>query len=529
MFETKRLILRAWRDSDIPAFAAMNQDPKVMAFFPATLNSDATKALVKRIREHFNTHGFGLFAVEIKATGELIGFVGLMIPTFSAHFTPCVEIGWRIASAYWKQGYATEAAKMVLHLAFEQYGLKEVVAFTAAVNLPSIAVMKKIGLQHDPRDDFDHPKLVKTHPLSRHVLYRLSAKNLQNRDAILIESYNPEWPKLAAIEICKLKTRLNLPWVVGIQHIGSTAIPDLSAKPILDLAIGVIDLEASKALIPILREEDYVFWEDNPDQSKLFLVKGMPPFGEKRSHHIHVMPITHHDWLLRPLFRDYLLTHLKAKQAYADLKLRLAAEYQSDREAYTNSKTSFIRDINLKAVKPQLHFKPLGVTDFPLLLKWLEEPHVKAWWDQGITWTPALIAKKYAPYTKEYQRDQGVKKPIYAYLALIDAVPIAYVQFYPARDFKPDNPLDTKTMPKSLAALDIYIGEPSFLNKGFAPMLLKKFLLKQVKPLFTHCLVDPAIQNTSAIRAYEKAGFKMIETSSRSTCWMLADLGYSIA
>ena len=138
MFETKRLILREWRDSDIPVFAAMNQDPKVMEFFPATLSLDETKGLIERIRQHFKTHGFGLFAVELKATGEFIGVVGLMTPTFEAHFTPCVEIGWRIASAHWKQGYATEAAKMVLQLALEKYGLKEVVSFTAAVNLAGV-------------------------------------------------------------------------------------------------------------------------------------------------------------------------------------------------------------------------------------------------------------------------------------------------------------------------------------------------------------------------------------------------------
>ena len=507
MFETKRLILREWKDTDIAPFAAMNQDPKVMEFFPATLSLDETKNLIERIRQHFKTHGFGLFAVELKATGEFIGFVGLMIPTFEAHFTPCVEIGWRIASAHWKQGYATEAAKMVLHLALEKYGLKEVVSFTAAVNLPSIAVMKKIGLQHNPQDDFDHPRLDKAHSLSRHVLYRLTAKELQDRDAILIEPYDPEWPKQATIEISKLKTRLNFPWVKGIQHIGSTAIPDLPAKPILDLAIGVTDLESAKSLIPLLRGEDYIFWDDNPDKSKLFFVKGMPPFGNKRTHHIHVMPVTHHDWLLRPLFRDYLISHPEAKQAYADLKQNLASQYQSDRETYTNSKTTFIRDINLKAVKPHLHFKPLAETDFPLLLKWLEEPHVKAWWDQNTSWTPELIAKKYA-----------LNRPVQAYTILIDELPIGYIQFYDIDDF---TDASRPQCPESVAGLDYYIGEPGFLKKGFAPIILKKFLSEQVKPLFAHCLVDPDVKNTAAIGAYEKAGFKAIETPSKSICWML--------
>ena len=490
----------------------MNQDPEVMEFFPSTSDFEGTKALVERICQHFKTHDFGAFAIELKATGEFIGFVGLMTPSFEAHFTPCVEIGWRIAKNFWNQGYATEAAKMVLHLAFERYGLKEVVSFTAAVNKRSMRIMEKVGLQYDLHDDFDHPKLDKTHPLSRHVLYRLTAKELQDRDAILIESYHQEWPKQAAIEISKLKTRLHFPWLVGIQHIGSTAIPDLPAKPILDLAIGVTDLESAKALIPILREEDYLFWGDNPDKSKLVFVKGIPPFGEKRTHHIHVMPVTHHDWLLRPLFRDYLITHPEAKQAYADLKQNLASQYQSDREAYTNSKTTFIRAINLKAVKSHLHFKPLAETDFPLLLKWLEEPHVKVWWDQGITWTPELVSKKYA-----------LKRPVHAYIILIDDAPIGYIQFYDVKDFAD---ADRPECPQSVAGLDYYIGESGFLKKGFAPIILQKFLLEQVKPLFAHCLVDPDVKNTSAIRAYEKTGFKAMTCPSQDVQWMLVNLKY---
>ena len=178
MFATQRLILREQQDNDIDAFAIMNQDPEVMKFFPSTLTFDETKSLVERIRLHFIKHGFGLFAVELKTTGEFIGFVGLMIPSFEADFMPCVEIGWRIAAPFWRQGYATEAAKRVLQLAFEQYALKEVVSFTAKVNLPSIGVMEKIGLTRHVEDDFDHPKLSQDHPLVQHVLYRLTAKTI---------------------------------------------------------------------------------------------------------------------------------------------------------------------------------------------------------------------------------------------------------------------------------------------------------------------------------------------------------------
>ena len=179
ILETKRLVLREWEDKDIPPFVAMNQDPEVMKFFPSISSHQETLNLVTRMRKQFNEHGFTGFAVELKTTEEFIGFVGLMIPNFEAHFTPCVEIGWRIAKPYWNQGYATEAARAVLRAAFEKYNLEEIVSFTAAANKPSIRVMEKIGLRRDPKDDFFHPKLPKDHPLAKHVLYRLNKDSAQ--------------------------------------------------------------------------------------------------------------------------------------------------------------------------------------------------------------------------------------------------------------------------------------------------------------------------------------------------------------
>ena len=116
-----------------------------------------------------------MWATTIKETGEFIGFVGLSIPSFEAHFTPCVEIGWRLTSSHWGKGYATEAALAVLKIGFEKYRLKEIVSFTASVNKRSIRVMEKIGMIHNVKDDFNHPKLAIDHPLSRHVLYRISS------------------------------------------------------------------------------------------------------------------------------------------------------------------------------------------------------------------------------------------------------------------------------------------------------------------------------------------------------------------
>jgi RimJ/RimL family protein N-acetyltransferase len=170
--ETQRLILREWRDADRELFAQMNSDPAVMEFFPALLTRAESDALVDRIEAHFAANGFGVWAAELKTTGEFIGFAGLWTPKFEAHFTPCVEIGWRLAAAHWGRGLATEGALAAVKYAFGQLGLKSLVSFTAVENLRSRRVMEKIGMAHDPADDFDHPELPVGHKLRRHVLYR---------------------------------------------------------------------------------------------------------------------------------------------------------------------------------------------------------------------------------------------------------------------------------------------------------------------------------------------------------------------
>jgi len=174
MLETRRLLLRRWRDSDREPFAALNSDPRVMQFFPAVLSRTESDRLVDRIEAHFEKHDFGLFAAELRQKRAFIGFIGLSVPEFEAPFTPCVEIGWRIATAYWNQGLATEGAKAVLAYGFDSLQLSEIVSFTTVANAPSRRVMEKIGMTRAPEDDFDHPKLPEGHPLRPHVLYRIS-------------------------------------------------------------------------------------------------------------------------------------------------------------------------------------------------------------------------------------------------------------------------------------------------------------------------------------------------------------------
>lgn len=173
---TPRLLLRHWRASDRDALAALNADPEVMAHFPATLDRAASDATADRIAAHFAARGFGLWAVEVQGGAPFIGFAGLMVPRFEAHFTPAVEIGWRFARAAWGHGYATEAAREALRLGFTKLGLASIVSFTVPGNLRSRRVMERLGMSHDPADDFDHPSLPEGSPLRRHVLYRLSAE-----------------------------------------------------------------------------------------------------------------------------------------------------------------------------------------------------------------------------------------------------------------------------------------------------------------------------------------------------------------
>jgi len=172
-----RLLLRPWQDADVEPFVALNADPVVMQHFPSVLSRDETLASLERIRAHFATHGYGVWVVSRPGEADFLGFVGIYHPTFTAHFTspeaPCLEIAWRLVPAAWGKGYATEGARLSLRHAFSVLGVDEVVSLTVPSNERSRAVMQRLGMQHSPADDFDHPRLPEGHPLRRHVLYRL--------------------------------------------------------------------------------------------------------------------------------------------------------------------------------------------------------------------------------------------------------------------------------------------------------------------------------------------------------------------
>lgn len=175
--ETPRLRLRGWQAEDNDAFYALNSDPNVMRYFPATLDQQQSQQFLDTIINKFTQQGgWGLWAVDLKDTKAFIGFIGLNIPATNLPFSPCVEIGWRLLPDYWHQGFASEGANAVIQLAFTQLKLKEIVAFTAVPNIPSESVMKRIGMIKQP-NTFYHPALPDGHWLQEHVLYRIKASD----------------------------------------------------------------------------------------------------------------------------------------------------------------------------------------------------------------------------------------------------------------------------------------------------------------------------------------------------------------
>ena len=174
IIETPRLRIRQWRDSDLPAFAAINADPQVMRYFPACLSTAQSTQAATRYRTMIEQKGFGLWATERIQQQDFIGFIGIQPLNDALPCAPGIEIGWRLASQVWRQGYATEGAVAVRNYAFEQLGIEELVSITAAINMPSRGVMEKIGMSNSG-EDFMHP-LVDDARLAPHVKYRLAAK-----------------------------------------------------------------------------------------------------------------------------------------------------------------------------------------------------------------------------------------------------------------------------------------------------------------------------------------------------------------
>ncbi|HTU50117.1 MAG TPA: GNAT family N-acetyltransferase [Acidobacteriaceae bacterium] len=183
MIETERLRLRRWHEADLTAFAAMNADPQVRRYFSSRLTREESDASVSRFIRMYALDGYGFMAAELRETSEFIGMIGIQRMSFllPGCSTPAVEIGWRLNEKSWGKGLATEGARACLDLAFRQFQLPEIVAFTTSANLPSRRVMEKLGMTRNPDDDFDHPGIPAGNPCQRHVLYRIHKSDWQHR------------------------------------------------------------------------------------------------------------------------------------------------------------------------------------------------------------------------------------------------------------------------------------------------------------------------------------------------------------
>ena len=177
---TPRTLLRQWRDDDLPAWIAMNADAEVRRHFPSVHTADEARGEAQRIRDALLQRGWGFWALEIPGQLKFAGCVGLLVPTYEAHFLPAVEIGWRLSREAWGHGYAREAASAAAEFAFKELDLDEIVAITIPDNTASRRVMERIGMRHDAQGDFEHPRIAAGHPKRRHVLYRLDRASFRH-------------------------------------------------------------------------------------------------------------------------------------------------------------------------------------------------------------------------------------------------------------------------------------------------------------------------------------------------------------
>jgi 3-dehydroquinate dehydratase/shikimate dehydrogenase len=183
IIRTERLLLRPWLEKDLDPFTDLNSDPRVREYFPSLLTKEESAREMNLAQTEIEEKGWGFWAAALLSTGEFIGMIGLHAVSkekLSAHFTPAIEIGWRLAYDHWGKGYATEGAKAALAYGFSNVNLDEIVAFTALQNQRSRHVMEKIGMLHNPKDDFKHPKLTDGHRLQYHVLYRIKKELWQS-------------------------------------------------------------------------------------------------------------------------------------------------------------------------------------------------------------------------------------------------------------------------------------------------------------------------------------------------------------
>ncbi len=251
---------------------------------------------------------------------------------------------------YTGKGYMSTALKLVQRKVFEELGLHRLEANIQPENTRSIQLVKKNGFRYEgfsPR----YLKINSTWCGHEHWAmtsedYLRDSPEVLQKDHVNLVPYNPKWPDLAQMEIDKLKSIFPASTLIDIQHVGSTAISGLSAKPILDIQIAVQSLDVMKLIaVSILQKLDYEYWANNPDLNRMFFVKGMPPYGEQRTHHVHIFEHNSDNGCNKLIFRDYLRSHADVAKEYEQIKAKLAQEHLYDREKYTDEKLDFVNKV----------------------------------------------------------------------------------------------------------------------------------------------------------------------------------------
>lgn len=346
--KTSRLILRQWQDSDLAPYIALNADPHVMEFFPNTWTQDESEASLESTRAHIEKYGWGKWAVCLLETNEFIGRIGLEKVDFQAPFSPNVELGYRIAYNHWGKGYALEGAEAVLKYGFETLRLNQIVAFTPVSNMRSRRVMERLGMHHNSQDDFDHPKLPEGHPLRRHVLYRMTSHDwfglTQKDQKYVYKPYSATFPDLFKKE--KERISSSLTNALAIEHVGSTAIPNLGGKGIIDIAISVHKKEMEHAS-DILQKLGYQYRPTFSTPERFYFIAYLPDLEEgTRRYHIHLTYPSSKEWNELIGFRDYLRAHPETAEEYANIKKQAAAVANQDGEQYRKMKEPIFKKIN---------------------------------------------------------------------------------------------------------------------------------------------------------------------------------------
>ncbi len=344
--ETKRLLLKPTELSDFNNLEKLYAEPEVrqhLAYVHSLIDKDLKKLLARSI-SYQEKHGFGLCSVFLKEGGTFVGQAGLFHLDFQ-DMQPEIELTICLAKQFWDNGYATELARALIEWGFKNLSIHRIIArIDHHQNSRSRHFLEKASMTYTAK--INHRNQV------------ITCYEIYKKDGIEVVPYNSQWPQLALAEINLLTEILPKQHILDIQHVGSTSIPGINAKPIIDIQIGVDSLMAIRqTAIDILKHHDYVYWEENTVPDRMFFVKGVPPFGEKRTHHLYIVEIGSNYWYEKILFRDYLRTHSQTARQYENLKHELAQRHTYNRDQYRNEKTSFVSEILTLAKEELLSVK----------------------------------------------------------------------------------------------------------------------------------------------------------------------------